>query len=69
MTYAFTIAGIFGVMLWLSPLLTAVSSRGLLIFLLTRFVTKRTHRLFADQQRLLGRLNGQIEESISGLTW
>lgn len=68
MTYAFTIAGIFGVMLWLSPLLTAVSLAGvLLIFLLTRFVTKRTHRLFADQQRLLGRLNGQIEESISGL--
>lgn len=67
MTYGFTILGIFIIMLALSPLLTIVSLVGVgLIFLLTRVVTKHTRKLFADQQKILGKLNGQIEESVSG---
>ena len=56
-------------MLTLSPLLTLVALAGVgLIFLLTRVVTRHTRKLFARQQRALGALNGQIEESISGLS-
>lgn len=68
LTYVFTIAGIFTMMLCLSPLLTMVSLIGIvLIFGLTKAVTKRTKALFAAQQKALGALNGQVEESISGL--
>ncbi|MDO5546076.1 MAG: ABC transporter ATP-binding protein [Eubacteriales bacterium] len=68
LTYLFTIIGILIMMLCLSPLLTTVSLVGiLLIFLLTKAVTKRTRKLFAAQQKALGTLNGQVEESISGL--
>lgn len=67
LTYAFTIIGIFCIMMTLSPLLTAVSLVGVgLIFLLTRTVTSHTRRLFSAQQKILGKLNGQIEETISG---
>ena len=67
LTYVFTIIGILGIMIFLSPLLTAVSLVGVgLIFLLTRVITKRTGKLFAQQQKILGALNGQIEESVSG---
>jgi len=37
-----------------------------LMFLLTRFITKHTGRLFVQQQQTLGELNGKIEETISG---
>lgn len=68
LTYSFTVIGIFGVMLHLSPFLTAVSLVGVgLIFLLTKTVTKHTRKLFAAQQRNLGALNGQVEESVSGM--
>lgn len=67
LTYVSTIIGILGIMIFLSPLLTAVSLVGVgLIFLLTRVITKRTGKLFAQQQKILGALNGQIEESVSG---
>lgn len=67
LTYFFTIGAIFFIMLTLSPLLTAVSLLGVvLIFLLTRTVTSHTRKLFSSQQKILGRLNGQIEETISG---
>ncbi len=68
LTFIFTILGILCIMLYLSPLLTTVSLAAVgLIFLLTRIITRRTGKLFAEQQRDLGKLNGQIEESISGL--
>ncbi len=68
LTYSFTVAGIFGMMLYLSPFLTTVSLAGVgLIFLLTRTVTKHTRKLFSAQQKNLGALNGRGEESISGI--
>ena len=69
MVYAFTILGILGIMIWKSGILTLVSLVSVgLVFLLTRAVTKRTRTLFARQQATLGRLNGQVEESVSGLS-
>lgn len=60
--------GSFVMMLYLSPILTLASLITVpLIFLLTRTITKRTKILFKDQQKQLGMLNGQIEETISGL--
>lgn len=67
--YGFTIAGIFCIMVWMSPMLTIIALFAvLLIFLLTRAVTKRTKVLFRQQQTILGQLNGQVEESISGIS-
>ncbi len=66
--YGFTVTGIFCVMICMSPLLTGIALFAvLLVFLLTRAVTRRTKVLFRQQQAILGRLNGQVEESISGI--
>ncbi len=66
--YGFTITGIFCAMILMSPLLTGIALFAvLLIFLLTRAVTRRTKVLYRQQQAILGRLNGQVEESISGM--
>ncbi len=68
LTYIFTVVGIFIMMLYLSPFLTIVSLVGVvLIFLLTKTVTKHTRKLFSAQQKKLGALNGQVEESVSGM--
>ncbi|MBQ7919277.1 MAG: ABC transporter ATP-binding protein [Lachnospiraceae bacterium] len=69
MTYVFTILGVLIIMLNLSPALTCVAFIAVgLIFLLTRTVTGHTRKLFAAQQAALGKLNGQVEESVSGLS-
>lgn len=69
LTYAFTIGGIVISMLLLSPLLTMISVGGaVLVILLTRFVTKHTTKLYVRRQRILGALDGQVEESITGLS-
>lgn len=69
MTYAFTITGVLGVMLYLNIPLTCLAFLAVvLIFVLTRTVTKHTGKLFMQQQAILGSLNGQVEESISGLS-
>jgi len=63
-----TIAGSLVLMLVLSPLLTLAALVTVpLVFLLTRTVSRRTRILFKRQQVALGSLNGQIEETISGL--
>ena len=68
MMYGFTIIGIFFAMLFSNVLLTGVALIAVaMIFLLTRTVTKHTRKLFRQQQAFLGSLNGQVEESISGL--
>jgi ATP-binding cassette subfamily B protein len=56
-------------MITLSPALTCVAFLSVfLIFILTKTVTKYTRKYFSMQQVVLGRLNGQVEESISGLS-
>lgn len=62
------IAGSLVMMLVLSPLLTLASLITVpLVFLLAKTVTKRTSVLFKEQQAQLGKLNGHMEETISGL--
>jgi len=62
-----TLVGTLAVMLWLSPLLTLVTMTIVpLMFLGMKWITDRTGRLYKEQQKHLGELNGFIEESISG---
>ncbi|RKD22930.1 multidrug ABC transporter ATP-binding protein [Ammoniphilus oxalaticus] len=62
-----TLIGAVAVMLYLSPLLTLVTMITIPIMVLSiRWITRRTRKLFKDQQRVLGELNGFIEETISG---
>src|SRR5690606_38538368 len=61
------LAGTFALMLWLSPLLTLVTSLIIpAMYLGMRWITRRTGPLFKEVQRELGGLNGFIEETISG---
>ncbi|NCB30346.1 MAG: ABC transporter ATP-binding protein [Clostridia bacterium] len=69
MVFGFTIVGVFCIMVYLHAALACVALVSVgLVFLLTKTITNHTHKLFAEQQALLGNLNGQVEESISGLT-
>ncbi|PWW25443.1 ATP-binding cassette subfamily B protein [Cytobacillus oceanisediminis] len=62
-----TLIGTISVMLWLSPLLTLITLIIVpLMFLGMKWITKRTGKLFKEQQKNLGELNGFIEETISG---
>ncbi|PLT32930.1 ABC transporter ATP-binding protein [Bacillus sp. V5-8f] len=62
-----TLAGTVAVMIWLSPLLTLLTLLIVpLMFGGMKWITSRTGRLFKEQQRNLGELNGFIEETISG---
>ncbi|MBP1964293.1 ABC transporter ATP-binding protein [Paenibacillus aceris] len=68
MAGSIAIVGSLVMMLILSPTLTLASLITVpLVFLLARTITKRTSVLFKDQQAQLGKLNGHIEETISGL--
>ncbi|MGB3102804.1 MAG: ABC transporter ATP-binding protein, partial [Psychrobacillus psychrotolerans] len=62
-----TLVGTTVVMLLLSPLMTLVT---LIIvpfmYFAMRWITKRTSKLFKEQQKAVGELNGMIEETISG---
>ena len=63
-----TVIGTLTMMLVLSPLLSlAVFVTIPLIYLPTRIVTKRTGKLFREQQAYLGVMNSHIEETISGI--
>lgn len=63
-----SIIGSFIIMIVLSPILTLASLISVpLIFLLTRIISKRTRKLFKEQQQALGKLNSCIEESVSGI--
>lgn len=62
------ITGSLVMMLVLSPLLTLASLITVpLVFLLTRIIAGKTKVLFKRQQAELGKLNGQVEEAISGI--
>ncbi len=62
-----TLVGALTLMLRLSPLLTGISMITVpVMFITTNIVTRRTRRYFEEQQKVLGALNGFVEESISG---
>ncbi|MCM3764123.1 ABC transporter ATP-binding protein [Neobacillus niacini] len=68
MSGVIVIAGSLVMMIILSPILTLASMITVpLVFLLTRTIAKRTSVLFKNQQMQLGKLNGHIEETISGI--
>jgi len=65
---ALIIGGSFIMMVILSPLLTVASVVVIpLVFLVSRTIARKTKILFREQQKVLGRLNGHIEETISGI--
>ncbi|WNQ14277.1 ABC transporter ATP-binding protein [Paenibacillus aurantius] len=62
------IVGSLVMMLILSPLLTLASLITVpLVYLLARSITRKTSSLFKAQQAELGKLNGHIEETVSGI--
>ncbi|KFL43049.1 multidrug ABC transporter ATP-binding protein [Lysinibacillus sp. BF-4] len=62
-----TLTGTVAVMLYLSPLLTLLTMIIIpTMFYGMRWVTRRTGKLFKEQQQAVGALNGMIEETISG---
>ena len=64
---AITVIGSLAMMLYLSPILTlTVMITVPLLFLATGLIAKKSRVLFVGQQRELGRLNGMIEENITG---
>jgi ATP-binding cassette subfamily B protein len=68
MSSVITIVGSLLMMLKLSFVLTLASLITVpLVFLLTKTIAKRTKVYFKNQQQVLGILNSQIEESISGI--
>jgi ATP-binding cassette, subfamily B, multidrug efflux pump len=62
-----TLLGTLTVMIWLSPLLTLVTMIIVpVMFWGMKWITSRTGKLYKEQQRRLGEMNGYIEETISG---
>ncbi len=64
---ALTLVGTLVIMLWYSPALTMVSM--ITIFLTvgaSTILTKNMRKFFTHQQRLMGKLNGHIEETVTG---
>ncbi|KIL47081.1 ABC transporter ATP-binding protein [Jeotgalibacillus campisalis] len=62
-----TLIGTASVMLYLSPLLTLITLLVIpAMYFGLKWITKRTGRLFKEQQRNLGDLNGYIQETLSG---
>ncbi|NLK09197.1 MAG: ABC transporter ATP-binding protein [Firmicutes bacterium] len=63
----FTVAGVMGMMLIISPLLAGIALISLpLSGLLTAFVAKRSKKQFTEQWNSTGVLNGHIEEMYTG---
>ncbi|WP_108670451.1 ABC transporter ATP-binding protein [Peribacillus acanthi] len=59
--------GTVAVMFWLSPILAIITLLIIPTMVLgMKWITKRTGRLYKEQQRNLGNLNGYIQEIISG---
>ena len=62
-----TLIATVSVMLYLSPLLTFITILVIpAMYVGLKWITKRTSRLFKEQQRNLGELNGFIQETLSG---
>ncbi|WP_256865360.1 ABC transporter ATP-binding protein [Paenibacillus sp. 32352] len=68
MSGTIAIVGSLTMMIILSPLLTLATLITVpLVYILGKTITKRTSVLFKEQQAQLGKLNGHIEETISGI--
>lgn len=68
MSSGINIFGSLIMMLYLSPIMTIASMVTIpMVFLLTKYISNKTKLLFRQQQKTLGKLNGHIEESISGI--
>ncbi len=66
-TAVVSIVGTVVMMLWISPLLTLVALVTLPMSIgLTKFVASKSQKHFKKQQKVLGELNGHIEEMITG---
>ena len=66
-TAGLTLLGIFGVMIYISPILTIVTLLTVpLMMLFTRMVARKSRKYFSAQQDSMGQVNGYIEEMISG---
>lgn len=62
-----TVIGIFGLMLFINPILTLVTVFTVpCMFLSAKGIVKRSRKYFKSQQVSLGELNGYVEEMISG---
>lgn len=62
-----TVLGAFIIMLVYSPLLTLVAVSSLILtFVSTKFLSKFMRRFFKIQRRLIGEINGQVEEMVVG---
>ncbi len=68
-TSVISIIGVLIMMLTISPIMTLITMGMLPISaLVSIFVAKRSQKFFAQQQRILGDLNGHVEEMFSGHT-
>lgn len=68
MSGSITVVGALGMMIYLSIPLTLASIITIpFVFILTKTVASKTKVLFKSQQAELGKLNGNIEETISGI--
>ncbi|WP_436698830.1 ABC transporter ATP-binding protein [Nocardioides sp. BYT-33-1] len=67
LTSLLMVVGVLGAMFWVSPLLAVISlvSVPIAMFVTSR-IMKRSQTQFINQWRQTGRLNAQVEESISG---
>ncbi|WP_370288824.1 ABC transporter ATP-binding protein [Nocardioides sp.] len=67
MTSLLTVIGVLGMMFWVSPLLALIALLSVPIAMVTTGrIMKRSQKQFINQWRQTGRLNAQVEESISG---
>ncbi|WP_025688985.1 ABC transporter ATP-binding protein [Paenibacillus zanthoxyli] len=67
LTGAVTIVGAIGLMLYISPLMTVVVLLSApASYYMARFITTRSQQLFRDQAKILGSLNGYVEEVVGG---
>lgn len=67
LTGIITIAGAIGLMLYISPMMTLVVLLSApATFFVARFITMRSQKMFKEQAKILGGLNGYIEEMIGG---
>lgn len=67
LTGVVTIVGTIGLMLYISPLMTVVVLLSApASYYMARFITTRSQQLFRDQAKILGGLNGYVEEMVGG---